>query len=189
MGVKGSDPMASKNDGYTSYGYVVTVAESPMVPGILWAGTDDGNVQVSHDSGATWSNVAKNVPVLADKARELYHVARIEPSHYDAGTAYLAVDGHRFDDLKPYLFVTRDYGATWTSIVGNLPAIGNVNVIREDPKNKALLYAGTEFGLFISLDGAHEGKQFKSELPRIPAGDRVVRPTGRDLISRPHGRA
>src|SRR5207237_9405277 len=117
---------APKNDDYTSYGYVVTVAESPMVPGILWAGTDDGNVQISHDSGATWTNVAKNVPVLADKAGELYHITRIEPSHFDSGTAYLSVDRHRFDDLKPYLYVTRDYGATWASIVGHLPQTGNV---------------------------------------------------------------
>ncbi len=188
MGVKGSAPMASKNDGYTSYGYVVTVAESPMVPGILWAGTDDGNVQVSRDSGATWTNVAKNVPVLADKARELYHITRIEPSHYDAGTAYLAVDGHRFDDLKPYLFVTRDYGATWTSIVSNLPALGNVNVIREDPKNKELLYAGTEFGLFISLDGGKEWKVFMSGLPRIRVDDILVHPRDNDLIIGTHGR-
>src|SRR5438105_15187990 len=158
MGVKGSDPMASKNDGYTSYGYVVTVAESPIVPGILWVGTDDGNIQVSRDGGATWTNVAKNVSGIG----VMYHISRLEPSHYDPGTAYRAVDGHRFDDLKPYLFVTRDYGATWSSIVGNLPAMGNVNVIREDPKSKDLLYAGTEFGLFVYVDGGREWNEFIS---------------------------
>src|ERR1051325_6324242 len=155
MGVKGSEPMASKNDGYTSFGYVVTIGESPMVPGIIWAGTDDGNVQLSRDGGMNWTNVAKNVPVLSKNEGEMYHITHIEPSRYDAGTAYLSVDGHRFDDLKPYLYVTRDYGATWSSIVANLPPIGNVNVIREDPKNKELLYAGTEFGLYVSLDGDH----------------------------------
>src|ERR1044072_8730164 len=117
MGVPGKDPMASKNDGYTGYGYVVSLAESPKVPGILWAGTDDGNLHISRDGGATWTNVAKNVPGIGDT----YHMARVEPSHYDAGTCYLAVDGHRLDDLRPYLFVTRDYGATWTSLVNNLP--------------------------------------------------------------------
>jgi photosystem II stability/assembly factor-like uncharacterized protein len=188
MGVKGSDPMASKNDGYTSYGYVVTVAESPMVPGILWVGTDDGNVQLSRDSGATWTNVAKNVALLADKATELYHITRIEPSRYDAGTAYLSVDGHRFDDLKPYLFVTHDYGATWTSIVGNLPAVGNVNVIREDPKNKDLLYAGTEFGLYVSLNGGKDWKEFMSGLPRVRVDDILVHPRDNDLIVGTHGR-
>src|SRR5205814_464337 len=167
MCVKGSDPMASKNDGYTSYGYVVTVAESPMVPGILWAGTDDGNVQISRDGGASWTNVAKKVPVLSEKSGELYHITRVEPSHFDAATCYLSVDGHRLDDLKPYVFVTRDYGATWSSLVGNLPARGTVNVIREDAKNKDLLYAGTEFGLYISLNGGGEWKTLMSGMPTV----------------------
>src|SRR5205085_9980652 len=134
------------NDGYTGYGYIVTIAESPLLPGIIWAGTDDGNVQLSRDGGATWMNVAKNVPMLGEKAGELYHITRVEPSHFDAGTCYLAVDGHRFDDLKPYVYVTRDYGATWKPVVGNLPEVGHVKVIREDPKNNVLLYAGTAFG-------------------------------------------
>jgi photosystem II stability/assembly factor-like uncharacterized protein len=188
MGVKGGDAMASKNDGYTGYGYVVTIAESPMVPGIIWAGTDDGNVQLSRDGGANWTNVARNVPILSDKARELYHISRIEPSRYDPGTAYLAVDGHRFDDLKPYLYVTRDYGATWTSLAGNLPAVGNVNVIREDPKNKDLLYAGTEFGLYISLNGGGEWKEFMSGLPRVRVDDILVHARDNDLIVGTHGR-
>src|SRR6266581_786442 len=184
MGVSGKDPMASKNDGYTSYGYIVTVAESPMVPGILWVGTDDGNVQVSRDSGATWTNVARNVPGIG----ETYHISRVEPSHYDAGTCYLAVDGHRSDDMKPYVFVTRDYGSTWTSVVGNLPPVGNVNVIREDPRNKDLLYAGTEFGLFISLDGGKEWKEFMSGLPRVRIDDILVHPRDNDLVIGTHGR-
>jgi photosystem II stability/assembly factor-like uncharacterized protein len=132
MGVSGKDGMASKNDGYNSYGHVVTVAESPKLPGVLWIGTDDGNVQVSRDGGATWTNVAKNVPGIG----ETYHISRVEPSHFDAATCYLAVDGHRADDLKPYLFITRDHGQTWTSIANNLPAFGHVNVVREDPKIK-----------------------------------------------------
>ena len=147
--------MASKNDGYTSYGYIVTIGESPKLPGIIWVGTDDGNVQVSRDGGTTWTNVSKNV---SGQSARLYHINRVEPSHFDAGTCYLAVDGHRFDDLKPYLFVTRDYGATWTPIASNLPAWGTVNVIREDPKNKDLLYAGTEFGLLCFAQWRPEWK-------------------------------
>ena len=188
MGVSGKDPMASKNDGYTSYGYIVTIAESPVVPGILWAGTDDGNVQVSRDGGATWTNVARNVAVLAEKSGETYHINRVEPSRYDAGTCYLAVDGHRFDDLKPYLYVTRDYGATWSSIVGNLPATGTVNVVREDPKNKELLYAGTEFGLYISIDAGKEWRKFMSGLPTVRVDDILVHPRDNDLIIGTHGR-
>jgi len=184
MGVSGKEPMVSKNDGYTSYGHIVTIAESPLVPGILWLGTDDGNVQVSRDSGATWTNVAKNVPGIGEK----YHIARIEPSRYDAATCYLAVDGHRFDDLKPYLFVTRDDGATWSSIVSNLPPTGTVNVIREDPKNKDLLYVGTESGFYISVDGGREWKKFMSGLPTVRVDDILVHPRDNDLIIGTHGR-
>ncbi|HEX5873200.1 MAG TPA: hypothetical protein VFY60_01045, partial [Pyrinomonadaceae bacterium] len=104
MGVPGKEPMASKHDGYSGYGYIVSLAESPLVPGIVWVGTDDGNVQVSRDNGATWTNVSKNVPGIGDT----YHISRVEPSRYDAGTCYLAVDGHRLNDMKPYLFVTKD---------------------------------------------------------------------------------
>ncbi|HET9478043.1 MAG TPA: hypothetical protein VFO72_01775, partial [Pyrinomonadaceae bacterium] len=184
MGVPGNQPMASKHDGYTGYGYVVTVAESPNVPGIVWAGTDDGNVQVSRDGGATWTNVSKNVPGIGDT----YHISRVEPSRFDAGTCYLAVDGHRLDDMKPYLFVTRDYGATWKSIVNNLPKWGNVNVVREDPKNKDLLYVGTEFGLYISLNGGAEWKPFMSGMPVIRVDDILVHPRDNDLIVGTHGR-
>ena len=184
MGVPGNQPMASKHDGYTGYGYVVALAESPKVPGIIWAGTDDGNVQISRDGGATWKNVAKNVPGIGDT----YHISRVEPSRYDAGTCYLAVDGHRLDDLKPYLFVTRDYGETWTSIVNNLPRWGSVNVVREDPKNKDLLYVGTEFGLYISLNGGAEWKQFMSGMPTMRVDDILVHPRDNDLIVGTHGR-
>jgi photosystem II stability/assembly factor-like uncharacterized protein len=184
MGVKGSEPMASKNDGYQSYGYVVTIAESPIVPGIIWAGTDDGNVQLSRDGGVTWTNVAKNVPGIG----ELYHISRVEPSRFDAGTAYLSVDGHRLDDWKPYVFVTRDYGQTWSSIVSNLPTAGHVNVIREDPKNKDLLYVGTELGVYISLDGGREWRRFMSGLPTVRVDDILIHPRDGDLIIGTHGR-
>ena len=184
MGVPGNQPMASKHDGYTGYGYVVSVAESPKLPGLLWVGTDDGNIQVSRDGGATWTNISKNVPGVG----ETYHISRVEPSRFDAGTAYLAIDGHRLDDMKPYLFVTRDYGATWTSIVNNLPKWGNVNVIREDPKNKDLLYVGTEFGLYISLNGGAEWKPFMSGMPTMRIDDILVHPRDNDLIVGTHGR-
>ena len=188
MGVSGKDPMASKNDGYTSFGYIVTIAESPTVPGVLWVGTDDGNIQVSRDDGATWTNVARNVPVLGEKPGEMYHINRVEPSRYDAATCYVAVDGHRLDDLKPYVFVTRDYGATWSSIVSNLPSTGTVNVVREDPKNKDLLYVGTEFGLYISFDAGREWRQFMSALPTVRVDDILVHPRDNDLIIGTHGR-
>ena len=154
------------------------------MPGILWVGTDDGNVQVSQDGGATWTNVSKNVPGIG----ETYHISRVEPSHFDAGTCYLAVDGHRLDDLKPYLFVTKDYGATWTSIVNNLPKWGTVNVVREDSKNKDLLFVGTEFGLYVSLNGGAEWKPFMSGMPTMRIDDILIHPRDNDLIVGTHGR-
>jgi photosystem II stability/assembly factor-like uncharacterized protein len=184
MGVPGKDPMASKHDGYTSYGYVVTIAESPKLPGVIWVGTDDGNVQVSKDGGATWTNVAKNVPGIGDT----YHITRVEPSNFDAGTCYLAVDGHRLDDLKPYLFVTTDYGATWKSIVNNLPKWGTVNVVYEDAKNKDLLFVGTEYGLYVSLNGGAEWKPMMSGMPTMRIDDILVHPRDNDLIVGTHGR-
>jgi photosystem II stability/assembly factor-like uncharacterized protein len=177
--------MASKHDGYTSYGYIVTIAESPKLPGVIWIGTDDGNVQVSRDGGNTWTEVSKNVPGLpSDK----YHISRVEPSRADAGTCYLSVDGHRFNDMKPYLFITKDYGATWTSIVNNLPNHHFVNVIREDPKNKDLLYVGTEYGLFVSLNGGSEWKPFMSGMPTVRVDDILVHPRDNDLVIGTHGR-
>ncbi|MBS1808271.1 MAG: hypothetical protein JST84_08780 [Acidobacteria bacterium] len=185
MGVAGDQPMASKHDGYASNSFISVLAESPIVPGVLWVGTEDGNLQVSKDGGVSWSNVISNVK----GAPEGYiHISRVEPSHFDAGTCYVTIDNHRNDDMKPYVYVTKDYGATWTSIASNLPANGNVNVIREDPKNKNLLFVGTEYGLYISLNGGGEWKQFMTGLPIVRIDDLLIHPRDNDLIVGTHGR-
>ena len=136
MGVPGNRTMLSKNDGVVAYSTIVSLSESPVVPGVVWAGTDDGNVQVSRDGGLTFTEVGRNIPGLP--ANHLYWISRIDASHFDAGTAYVSVDGHRSNDLKPYLFVTRDYGQQWESVSGNLPSFGFVQVVREDPRNRDL---------------------------------------------------
>jgi photosystem II stability/assembly factor-like uncharacterized protein len=184
MDVPGDKPMASKHDGYANNSTITTVAESPVVPGVLWVGTDDGNVQVSRDGGVTWTNVSKNI---AGAPEGYVQISRVEPSHFDAGTCYVTIDNHRNDDLKPYAFVTRDYGATWTSVSGNLPP-GNINVIREDPKNKNLLFVGTEFGLFVSLNGGKEWKKFMTGMPTVRVDDLLIHPRENDLIAGTHGR-
>lgn len=184
MGVEGNQPMASKHDGLGNYGNITTIAESPSMPGVLWIGTDDGNVQVSRDGGTTWNNVTKNIPPLVSNN---YQVSRVEPSHYDAGTCYVTVDGHRSDDHKPYVYLTKDYGATWTSVAGNLP-LANVNVIREDAKNKNLLFAGMEYGLYVSLNGGGEWKKFMTGLPTVRVDDILIHPRDNDLIAGTHGR-
>jgi hypothetical protein len=186
MGAPGDRTQLSKNDGVVSYSTIVSVSESPVMPGVVWAGTDDGNVQVSRDSGTTFTEVGTSMPGLP--ANHQYWISRIDASHFDPGTAYVSVDGHRSDDLKPYLFVTRDYGKTWQSIAGGLPAQGNIQVVREDPKNKDLLYVGTEFGLFISLDCGGQWQRFMNNLPTARVDDILVHPRDGDLIVATHAR-
>jgi hypothetical protein len=184
MGVPGTAPMASKHDGAASYSNIVTVGESALVPGVLWVGTNDGNVQVSRDGGNTWKNVVDNVPGVPTET----HVSRVEPSRYDAGTCYVTFDAHRIDDHKPYVFRTTDFGETWTSIAANLPE-GHVNVIREDPKNRNLLYLGTEYAFYVSLNGGREWKRFMTGLPTVRIDDVIVHPRDNDLILGTHGRS
>jgi photosystem II stability/assembly factor-like uncharacterized protein len=187
MGVPGDRTMLSKNDGVVSYSTIISLNESPVMPGVVWAGTDDGNVQLSRDGGLTFTEVGKNIPGLP--ANHLYWISRIVASQFDPAAAYVAVDGHRSDDLKPYVFVTRDFGKTWTSIAANLPASGNVQVVREDPKNKDLLYVGTEFGLFASTDGGKSWNRFMNNLPTVRVDDILVHPRDNDLIVATHGRS
>ena len=184
MGVALSQPMASKNDGVGSYSHIVTIAESPVMPGILWVGTNDGNLQVSRDGGSTWTNVVGNVQGVPQET----HVSRVEASHVEAGTCYVTFDNHRNDDHRPYVYVTTDYGKTWKSISSNLPT-GNVNVIREDPKNPDLLYLGTEYALYVSLNRGGEWKKFMTGLPVVPVDDILIHPRDNDLIVGTHGRS
>ena len=184
MGVAGDKAMASKHDGAAAYSNIVTIAESPAMPGILWVGTNDGNVQVSRDGGMTWTNVAGNVQGVPKET----HVSRVEASHVDAGTCYVTFDGHRTDDHKPYVLVTTDYGKTWKSVASNLPT-GNVNVIREDPRNANLLYLGTEYAFYVSLNKGGEWKRFMTGLPTVRIDDILVHPRDNDLIVATHGRS
>lgn len=187
MGVPGDRTQLSKNDGVGAYSTVISVSESPVLPGVVWAGTDDGNLQVSKDGGVTFTEIGRNLGGLPSNHR--HWISRIEASHFDAPTAYVSVDGHRSDDLKPYVYVTHDYGQTFQNIANNLPAYGNVQVIREDPKNKDLLYAGTEFGLYISLNGGRQWEKFMNNYPTVRTDDILVHPRDGDLIVATHGRS
>jgi photosystem II stability/assembly factor-like uncharacterized protein len=185
MNVPGSQPMTAKNDGVAAYGTIVAIAESPVAPGVLWVGTDDGNLQVSRDAGETWTNVADN----AAKFPVNYYAQAIEPSHFDAAAAYAAFDGHHAGDYKPYVFKTTDYGKTWTSLGANLPPRGHVNVVREDRFNRNLLFVGTEFGFFVSLDGGQGWTALMSNLPATTSDDVIVHPRDQDLVLATHGRS
>ena len=185
MGVRGDQPQLGKNDGIEWYGSIVSVAESPVTAGVIWAGTDDGKLQVSRDSGRTFTDVSANLRGLP--RNHDYYVSGIDASHFDEGTAYVAVDGHRSDDMHPYLFVTRDFGATFRPIVHGLPAFGNVLVVREDPRNRALLFVGTEFGLFVTLDGGAHWERFMNGVPTVRTDDILIHPRAGDLIVATHG--
>ncbi|MDX1647072.1 MAG: hypothetical protein R3304_08000 [Longimicrobiales bacterium] len=182
---RGVECILSRNDGVRSWSTMASVAESPVVPGLLWAGSDDGNIQVSRDGGATWTEVSRNLP----GGTTTYYVSRVEPSHVDPATAYVSVDGHKSGDMRPYVFVTRDYGRSWTSLASNLPQYGNVNTVRQDPVNPDLLYVGTEFGFFISLDEGAEWHRFMPNLPVVRIDDVVVHPRENDLVLATHGRS
>ena len=181
---RGETCILSRNDGVSRFSAIVSVAESPLVPGLLWTGSDDGSLQVSRDGGATWAEVGRNIPGGTNG----HYVSRVEASHHDAATAYASVDGHKSGDLAPYVYVTRDYGESWEDITANLPAYGNVNTVRQDPRNPRLLYAGTEFGFFVSLDEGGSWHRFMSGLPVVRVDDVVVHPREGDLVLATHGR-
>jgi len=185
MGVAGRAPMASKHDGYSTNSVITAIAESPVRAGVIYVGTDDGNLHVSRDGGETFTNVMSKVPGV----KGAIQVTRIEPSRFDAATAFVSLDNHRNDDWKPYIFKTTDYGNTWTSVSGNLPAIGHVNAIRGGYENPDLLFAGTEFGLFVTLDGGKDWKRFSNGLPSVRIDDLLIHPRDRDLIVATHGRS
>jgi photosystem II stability/assembly factor-like uncharacterized protein len=164
---------------------ILTIAPSPLDPNVIWVGTDDGNVQVTRDGGKTWTNTVKNIQGLAPNA----WIPTIEAGHFDAGTAYVAADHHQDNDYTPYAYKTTDYGRTWTRITGSgLPARGWMHVVREDLKNKNLLYAGTEVGPFVSWDGGARWQSLRLGLPPAPVRDIQVHPRDNDLILATHGR-
>jgi photosystem II stability/assembly factor-like uncharacterized protein len=192
MGRAGTTAQLSKNDGVSTFSTVIAISESRAVAGVVWAGTDDGLVQVSRDNGVTFTEVGKNItglPAGALDGDNPYWISRIDASHFDPATAYVAIDGHRSNDLKPYVHVTRDYGRTWTNLSASLPQYGNVQVVREDPKNRDLLYVGTEFGLFISLDGGRNWEKFMNNYPTVRTDDILIHPRDGDLIAATHGRS
>ncbi len=186
MNVAGNKPMAEKHDGYAASSTATQVRESPSRPGVIWVGFEDGNLQLSTDGGESFTNVYDNIQ---GAPKGYTHISRIEPSHFDPGTAYVAIDHHRYDDWKPYLFKTTDFGKTWVSVVGNLPAKGDIQALREDYDNPDLLFVGTEFGLYVTLDGGKEWKKFMSGLPTVRVDDILIHPRDRDLIIGTHGRS
>jgi photosystem II stability/assembly factor-like uncharacterized protein len=180
--VWGVDAVA-KNTSTSLWGSVVSLAESPLKEGLLWAGTDDGMIQVTEDGGAAWRAIS-SVPGVPDTT----FISRVTPSAHDVNTVYVAFDNHKAGDYRPYIAKSTNLGRSWTTIQGNLPERGTVYVVVEDPKNPSLLFAGTEFGLFVTNDGGAKWTQLKSGLPTIMVRDLAFQTREDDLVLATFGR-
>lgn len=163
---------------------IYAISESPIDAQTVWVGTDDGLIHVTRDGGTSWTRVSDNLPV---EVVEGSWISSVNAGPHNAGTVFVTVDGHRHGDMATHVFTSDDYGATWRDIAGD-GIEGYAWVIKQDPVNPALLYAGTELGLFISLDGGAGWARFSENLPRVAVHDIAIHPTEHDLILATHGR-
>jgi photosystem II stability/assembly factor-like uncharacterized protein len=185
MGVLPTQDTLSRHDGTSYYGDITTISESPLKQGLIYVGTDDGNLQVSRDGGKTWKNVVSKV----SRMPKYTYVTRVVASRFQEGTAYATFDGHRNNDFKAYVFTTTDYGESWKNISGSLPKGSIVNVIREHHRNADLLFIGTERGAYFSIDRGKTWVKFKGNFPTVPVDDIAIHPRENDLIFGTHGRS
>ena len=176
------------NSAAETYTTIYSISESPKQAGLIWVGTDDGNLQITRDDGKSWSNVVKNIKGLPSGE----WVSWVQADNFDAGTAYIAFDRHSFGDMAPYLYKTSDYGKSWSALVTPKDAKGlrgYVHVIKQDTVTPALLFAGTEFGLWISIDGGVHWAQFTAgDFPAVAVRDITIQDRDSDLVLATHGR-
>ena len=163
---------------------ILTIAEDEFEPGVIWVGTDDGNVQISRDDGASWTNVRDRVPGLPAET----WIGNIEASPTEAGTAFMAVDNHRLDDFTPHLYETRDYGQSWRDISAGLPQDDYVKVVRQHPSNPRLLFVGMDRGIFASWDRGDTWVDIRGNLPRVSVRGIKIQRQYNDLVIGTHGR-
>lgn len=175
------DLTTNPEQGDVPYGCIVTISESSNTPGLIYVGTDDGNVWVTKNGGVSWEKINRGLPPRK-------WISRIEASRFDEGIVYVSLNGYRDDDFDKYLYKSEDYGKTWISIASDLPC-GPINVVREDPKNKNILYVGTDLGVYISLDGGKSWSTLGSDLPTVYVHDLVIHPRDDDIIIGTHGRS
>ncbi|MBX3097755.1 MAG: hypothetical protein KF812_12935 [Fimbriimonadaceae bacterium] len=165
---------------------IVAISESPRIPGVIWVGTDDGNVQVTEDGGATWTNVRPNVPGVP----QFTYVRTVEASRHADGRCYVAFDGHRNNDYKPYVYVTEDYGKSWKALSDNLPLSSSTYVCREGIINPDLLVVGGEFGMCFSIDRGESWAKYQTgNWPTVRVDDFYLHPRENDLVIATHGRS
>ncbi len=173
--------------GAETHSTITALAESPLRFGLLFAGTDDGNVWLTRDDGGSWESLTGRFPGVPAKT----WVTRVEPSHFDSATFYVTFDNHRENDFRPYAYVTNDFGKTFRSIANNLPSDGVdfVHVIREDPYNRDLLFLGTDVAAYVSTDRGASWQRFMEGLPTVPVHDLEIHPRDHELIAATHGRS
>ena len=177
-----NDPRKMKGVGAVQYCTITTLDESPIEQGILWVGTDDGNVHLTKNGGKNWAKLNDRIPGNPGQ-----WVSRVIASYHEAGTAYLTYTGFHRDDFRPFVFKTIDFGETWISLANNLPE-ESINVIREDRENPNLLFIGTDKAVYISIDGGQNWSKMKNNMPTIPVHDLVIHPRENDLVVGTHGR-
>ena len=176
-------PITKDNTSVEYYCTIFAFAESPIRKGILWAGSDDGLVHVSQDGGATWQNVTpKDLP-------EWSTISIVDPSPHDSATAYVAAQRYRLDDFRPFLYKTTDFGRSWKKIVKGIPDNEFTHVIREDPRRKGILYAGTERGIYVSFNDGDNWQSLQLNLPVVPVHDLAIHPRDNELVAATHGRS
>jgi photosystem II stability/assembly factor-like uncharacterized protein len=181
-----SGGLTPDNIGVEYAGVVFAIAESPVEKGLLWAGTNDGLLHVSRDGGGSWTNVTANLPGLPPWGT----VSHVEPSHFDAGTAYVVVDFHQVDNRDPFVYRTNDYGRTWRAITGGIERgpLSYAHVLREDPVRRGLLFLGTENGLYVSFDDGERWQPLQNNLPHAPVYGLAIQPRFGDLVVGTYGR-
>jgi hypothetical protein len=180
-----NDPQKINGKGHMQYCTIAAINESPLEAGVIWVGTDDGRVHLTRNHGAAWEEMTHRLHD-ADTPVELY-VTRVVASAFEAGTAYVCKSGFRNDLFKPFIYKTTDFGATWHTIITGLPD-APVSALCEDPSNPLVLYAGTDAGVYLSLNGGTSWVPFKANMPPVPVTDLMVHPRERDLIVGTYGR-
>jgi len=177
--------LTNSNTGGENHFTIITISDTPIDKEVIWVGTDDGNVQITRDNGDTWDNVRPNISGVPQKT----WVSRVEASKHKKGRAFISFDNHRFDDNKPYVFMTNDYGKTWNNITSNLPNDYSVYVIKEDYVDESLLFVGTEKSVYFTINQGKTWEILGSKLPSVAVHDLVIHPRDGDLVAGTHGKS